>query len=320
VERTHRGQSSHQLSRQGDPEEVSTEDDAKIPALVPNGTGHRGNTDEVPRPIQQDPLGQNPHAALADNSDDEAPNEDMSHPTNTHGIEDQEPRTYASIASSSSGSGDADDQPSFTKLTKLPDTGMRQRQTSADIQSNKRDRTPKTKRTLKNQAVNAPNTMASIARNVCTKILSPIVGNNYVHNSSEEVSPANSNDLDLKESKIPGPDIEEGIQEINTGIQSVEESKSQETEINIQSSSSSSHQPVYTRTRLRSTSREREARLASENQVMTRSRSRSAEQVNTPTTTPQTNQYNLTPNVRGRQRPNGRGRGKPKNHKRPDFC
>jgi len=95
---------------------------------------------------------------------------------------------------------------------------MRQRWTSADVQSNKRDRTPKTKRTLKNQAVNTPKTMASVARNVCTKILSPIVGNNYVHNSSEEVSPANPNDLDLEESKILGPYIEEGIQEINTGI------------------------------------------------------------------------------------------------------
>jgi len=197
---------------------------------------------------------------------------------------------------------------------------MRQRRTSADVQSNKRDRTPKTKRTLKNQAVNTPKTMASIARSVCTEILSPIVGNNYVHNSSEEVSPANSNDLDLEESKISGPDIEEGIQEIDTGIRSVEESKSQETEINIQSSSSSSHQPVCTRTRLRSTSREREARLASENQVMTRSRSRSAERVNTPVTTPQTAQHNLTPNVRGRQWPNsGCGRGRPKNNKRPDF-
>jgi len=197
---------------------------------------------------------------------------------------------------------------------------MRQRRTSADVQSNKRDRTPKTKRTLKNQTANTPKTMASVARNVCTKILSPIVGNNYVHNSSEEVSPANSNDLDLEESKISGPDIEQGIQEINTGIRSVEESKSQETEINIQLSSSSSHQPVCTRTRLRSTLREREARLASEIQVMTRSRSRSAERVKTPVTTPQTTQHNLTPNVRGRQRPNsGRGRGIPKNTKHPDF-
>jgi len=116
--------------------------------------------------------------------------------------------------------------------------------------------------------------MASIARDVCTDILSPLVGDRYEHNSSEEVSPANLNNPELEESKIPEPDIEEGIQETNTGIQSIEVSKSQETEINIQSSSSSSHHPVCTRTRLaRSTSRERQARLASENQVMTRSRS-----------------------------------------------
>jgi len=179
---------------------------------------------------------------------------------------------------------------------------MRQRRTSADTQSDKRDRTPKTKRTSKGQAVTTPSMMASIARNVCTDILSPIVGNAYVHNSSEEVSPANSNDPELEESKTPEPDIEEGIRETNTGIRSVEESKSQETEINIQSSSSSSHQPPSSRTWLeRSTSREREARLASENQVMTCSRSRSAERVNTPVTTPQTIQHNLTPNVRGRQ-------------------
>jgi len=114
--------------------------------------------------------------------------------------------------------------------------------------------------------------MASIARDVCTDILSPIVDNMYVHNSSEEVSPANSNDSEIEESKTREPNIEEGVPETNTDIWSVEESKSQETDVNIQSSSSSSHQPVYARTRLaRSTSRERVARLASENQVMTRS-------------------------------------------------
>jgi len=214
----HRDQSPQQPSRQEDPEEASTEDDTKIPAIIPAGTGHRGDTGEVPRPIQRDPLDQNPYAVLADNSDDEVPNEDISRPTDADSTEDQEPRTYASIASSSSGSGDAGDQRSFAKLTKLPDTGMRQRRTSADVQSNKRDRTPKTKRALKNQAVNTPKTMAIIARNVCTEILSPIVGNDYVHNSSEEVSPANSNHLDLEESKISGPDIEEGIQEVDTGI------------------------------------------------------------------------------------------------------
>jgi len=304
VEGNHRDQPSQQTSRQGDLEEASTEDDGKIPALAPLGQGNAENSNEMPRLVQdpnREPLNQNPYAALADDSDDEVPETVAPRPNNTDCTEDQEPRTYASVASSSSGSDDAGDQPSFSKLTKLPDTGIRQRRPRTDTQSNKRDRTPKTKRTPKGQAVSTPSSMASIARDVCTDILSPLVGDRYEHNSSEEVSPTNSNDPELEESKIPEPDIEEGIRETNTGIGSVEESKSQETEINIQSSSSSSHQPVYTRTRLRSTSRDREARLASENQVMTRSRSRSAERVNAPTTTPQTNQHNLTPNVRGRQ-------------------
>jgi len=216
VEGNHRDQSSQQISQQGDLEEASTEDDGKIPTLVPIGQGHLGNTDKMPRLVQRDPLGQNPYAALADDSDDEAPNEDVSRPNNTNGTEDQEPCTYASVASSSSGSDDAGDQPSFAKLTKLPDTGMRHRRISNDTQPNKRDRTPKTKRTSKGQAVTTPNTMASIARNVCTDILSPIVGNAYVHSSSEEVSPTNSSDSKVEESKTREPDIEEGIQETNT--------------------------------------------------------------------------------------------------------
>jgi len=301
VEGNHRGQPSQQASQQGGLEEGSTEDDGKIPVLVPIGQGNAGNADEMPRLMQRDPLGQNPYAALADDSDDEAPNEDVSHPNNTNDTEDQGPRTYASVASSSSGSDDAGDQPSFSKLTKLPDTGIRQRRPHTDTQSNKRDRTPKTKRTPKGQAVSTPSSTASVARDVCTDILSPLVGDRYEHNSSEEVSPTNSNGPELEELKILEPDIEEGIQETNTDIWPVEVSKSQETEINIQSSSSSSHQPVYTRTRLRSTSREREARLASESQVMTRSLSQSAERVNTQVTTPQTTQHNLTSNNRVRQ-------------------
>jgi len=288
------------------------------------GQGNAENSNEMPRLVRdpnQEPLNQNPYAALADDSDDEVLDTDVPCSNNTDGTEDQEPRTYADVASSSSGSGDAGDQPSISKLTKLPDTGVRQRRPRTDTQLNKRDRTPKTERTPKGQAVFTPSSMASIARDVCTDILSPLVGDRYEHNSSEEVSTSNSNDPELEESKISEPDIEEGIRETNTGIPSVEESKSQETEINIQSSSSSSHQRVYTRTRLaRLTSREREARLASENQVMTSPRSQSAERVNTPTTMPQTNQHNLTPNVRGRQRPSGCGRGRPKNNKRPDFC
>jgi len=299
VEENNKGQPSQQASQQGDLEEGSAEGDGKIPALVPIGAGNAENDDGMPRLIR-DPRNQNPYAALADDSNDKVPNVDVSRPNNTNGTEDQEPRAYASVASSSSGSGDAGDQPSFAKLTKLPDTGMCQRWPHTDTQSNKRERTPKTKRAPKDHAVTTPSTMASIARDVCTNILSPLMGNKYEHNSIEEVSPANLNDSEIEESKTREPGIEEGVRETNTDIRSVKESKSQETEINIQSSSSSSHQPVYTRTRLAHlTSREREARLASENQVTTRSRS--AERVNTPVTTPQTTQHNLTPNVRARQ-------------------
>jgi len=193
---------------------------------------------------------------------------------------------------------------------------MRQRRSCTGAQSNKQERTPKVKRTPGTHAATTPSTMASIARDVCTSILSPIVGNMYVHNSSEEVSPANSKDSEIEqksstqptvgvdtqveESKTREPDIEEAVQQTNTDIQSVKESKSQETDINIQSSSSSSHQLVYTRTQLaRLSSHERAARLASENQVTTRSQS--AEQVNTPVTMPRTTPHNLTSNERGCQ-------------------
>ena len=109
IEGAHRDQSSQQVSQQADPEDASTEDDDKIPALVPVGTGHLGNTDEMPRLTPRDPLDQNPYAVLATNSDDEALDEDVSRPANTDSTKDQEPRTYASIANSSSGSGDAGD-------------------------------------------------------------------------------------------------------------------------------------------------------------------------------------------------------------------
>ena len=188
---------------------------------------------------------------------------------------------------------------SLPRHTTLPDTGMRQRRANATTQSNKRDRTPKAKRAPKDHAAATPSTIASIARNVCTDMLSPFMGDAYAHCSSEDASPANSNDSKADESKTAGTP------------------KSPEADIHIQSSSSSSHQPPSSRTRLaRSTSREREARLASENQRVTRSRS--AERVNTPASTPQAAQRNLTPNARGRPRP-GRGKGKSKNNKRLDF-
>jgi len=84
VEGNHSGQPSQQASQQGDLEEGSTEDDGKIPVLVPIGQGNAENTDEMPRLIQdsrRDPLDQNQYTVLADDSDDEVPNEDVSRPT-----------------------------------------------------------------------------------------------------------------------------------------------------------------------------------------------------------------------------------------------
>jgi len=124
------GQPPQQVSQQGDLEEGSIEGDGKIPALVPIGEGNAGNDDRMPRLIRdprQDPRNQNPYAALADDSNDEVPDVDVSHLNSPNGTEDKEAHTYASVASSSSGSGGTDDQPNFTKLTKLPDTGMHQR-------------------------------------------------------------------------------------------------------------------------------------------------------------------------------------------------
>jgi len=87
VEGTHRDQSSQQTFHQGDLEEdpTSAKDDGKILALVPIGQGNARNSDEMPRLTQRYPLSQNPYAALADDSDDEAPNEDVSRPNNTNG-------------------------------------------------------------------------------------------------------------------------------------------------------------------------------------------------------------------------------------------
>jgi len=279
VEDNRENRSSQQTSQQGDPEEDPNEDDGKLPA--------------------SNSLGSNPFAPLAEDSDGEDPNADTSRPDNTSSTEDQGPRTYASVAGSSSGSGDGDDQPDIATLTKLPDTGMRQRRANATIQPNKRDRTPKAKRAPKDQATTTPSAIASIARNVCTDMLSPIMGDAYVHCSSEDACPTNLNDSKADESKTVGTP------------------KSPEADIHIQSSSSSSHQPPSSRTRLtRSTSREREARLASDNQRVTRSRS--AERTNTPASAPQAAQHNLTPNARGRPR-SGRGKGKSKSNKRLDF-
>jgi len=257
--------------------EVDTvKEDGKIPALVPIRPGTAGGDDKMSR-LVRDPRNQNPYAPLADDSGDEEAQVDTSHCNSPDNMTGEDMRTYASVASSNSGSADADEQPSWAKLTQLPDAGMRHRRSVTDTKSHKRERTPKNKCTPNTHNAATPNSFASIARDVCSDILSPIVGKRYEHQSSEEVTPANSNDSETDKKPSPQPDIEEGVQ--------VKESKSQETEINIQSSSSSSHQPICQRTRLRLTSREREARLASGGQV---TRSQSVERVSTTTTTPQT--------------------------------
>jgi len=131
------------------------------------------------------------------------------------------------ILAASSSSSDTDDQPGWTKMTTLPESGMRQRWV------HKRERTPKNNsHASKGQGVATPKTVASIASDFCGDILFPIVGKRYEHNSSEEVTPTNSNDAETDTMPPAQPDIEEGVR--------VEESKSQETELNIQSSSSSS--------------------------------------------------------------------------------
>ena len=210
------GNSCPQGSRQGNIEEGTVKEDGKMPRLV------------------QDPQNQNPYAPLADNSDDEEAQVDTSHHNSPDDATGEDTRTYASVSSSNSGSADADEQPSWAKLTPLPDSGMRQRRPVAGTKVHKRERTPKNKHTPNTRNTATPNSIASIARDVCSDILSPIVGKRYEHQSSEEVTPANSNDSETDKKPSPQPDIEEGVQ--------VKESKSQETEINIQSSSSSSHQ------------------------------------------------------------------------------
>ena len=74
-------------------------------------------------------------------------------------------------------------------MTTLPESAMRRRW------AHKRERTPKNKsHTSKGQGVATPKTVASIASDFCGDILSPIVGKRYEHNSSEDVTPTNSND------------------------------------------------------------------------------------------------------------------------------
>jgi len=163
IDSNNEGNPRPQGSRQGDLEEGTGEDDRKIPRLIP------------------DPRNQNPYAALADNSGEETPRADVSHHNSPEGGTSEGPHTYASMASSSLGSADADNQPSWTKLTPLPDSGVPQRQSSTGAQAHKRERTPKNKRTSNTRNTATPNAIASITRDVCNDILSPIIGNRYGH-------------------------------------------------------------------------------------------------------------------------------------------
>jgi len=90
---------------------------------VPVGTGTAGDDEGIPR-LVRDPRNQNPYAPLADDSGDEEAQVNTSHHNDVTG---EDMRTYASVASSNSGSADADEQPSWSKLTPLPDAGMHQR-------------------------------------------------------------------------------------------------------------------------------------------------------------------------------------------------
>jgi len=73
-----------------------------------------------------DPRNQNLFAALADNSGKETPRADVFCHNSPDGAVSESTRTCASVASSSLGSANADDQPGWTKMTKLSGSGLRQ--------------------------------------------------------------------------------------------------------------------------------------------------------------------------------------------------
>jgi len=160
VESDKEDQPHQQGSRQGDIEEGIVGDDDKIPALMP------------------DPRNQNPFAALADDSGEETPRADASHHNSPDDVVREGTHTYASVASSSSGSANADDQPGWTTMTNL--SGMRQKRSAAGKQAHKRERTRK----IKSHTPATPNTVASVGNDVCGAMLSPIVGQMYEHNLS----------------------------------------------------------------------------------------------------------------------------------------
>jgi len=212
-----------------------------MPAHVPARTNR-----ETPSHPGNDPQHHNRFAALANVTGEETPCDDTSSRTDPSNEVGEDTRTHASVASSSSGSSDALDQLGWSTMTKL--SGLRHRQSAAGTQPHKRERTPKNK----SRTLATPNTATSIANDVCSATLSPIMGKMYKHNSSEEVSVTNLSNPEADKKPLAQPDIEEGIR--------VKESKRQETDINIQSSLSSPHPPIAQRTRLaRSTSHERES-------------------------------------------------------------
>jgi len=105
------GNSRPQGSRQGDIEVGTVEEDGKMPALVPVRPGTGGDDDGMPR-LVRDPRNQNPYAPLADDSGDEEAQVDTSHHNSPDDASGEDTRTYASVASSNSGSADVDEQPS----------------------------------------------------------------------------------------------------------------------------------------------------------------------------------------------------------------
>jgi len=120
----------------------------------------------MPR-LVRDPRNQNPYAHLADDSGDEEAQVDASHHNSPDDATGEDTRAYASVASSNSGSTDTDEQPSWAKLTPLPDAGMRHCWSVAGTKAHKRERTPKNKRTPNTRNTATPNSIARIARDVC---------------------------------------------------------------------------------------------------------------------------------------------------------
>jgi len=303
------------------------------------------------------PSNQNPFAPLADDSDEDeeppptdapprTPSPHGGPPAGTpnhgspNGSSEGSVRSYADVASTTS-SPAADGDPTPWALTPLPDAGMRQRRIQSAAARKQRlqsaqhsDQTGKREHPIKgnfssrqprDKQATTPMSVQSIAHNICGEILSPFVLGKYTHQSSEEVSPANSGELEDDTKPPAQPDIsgdaraEDPPHDIVEGIP-VDALETRDTDINLQSSSSSSHQPPCSRTRLALQEKEAQ-RQALQAPVAEGTRSRSAERTTTPATTPQTTPRSSTPNNRGRQHGN-KGNPRTNKHKKkgdPDF-